>query len=68
MKKLIYTFLHKLHLSIKHYNQNDMFYLFGRGCFELFPPAFYYKHTQQEINEITDYTIKEIKNLLDEME
>ena len=40
--------------------------LMGGSCWGLFPPSFYYTHTEEEIERITKETIESCKKMLDE--
>lgn len=64
LKKLI----QKIRFRIKLKRMDDMWYLTGGNCFGLFPPSFYYTHTQEEIDRITAEEIKKIRELLKEFE
>ncbi len=45
----------------------DNLWLFmGGSCWGLFPPSFYYTHTEEEIEQITNETLERIKKLIDE--
>jgi hypothetical protein len=44
---------------------HQWYFTFG-NCFGLFPPSFYYAHTQEEINRITAEEIAKIRKLLEE--
>lgn len=41
--------------------------LSGRSCWSLFPPSFYYTHTEEEIERITAETIDRIQKLIDQL-
>lgn len=45
---------------------DDFWYFMGGNCFGLFPPSFYYTHTEEEIKRITDETMAELQALFDE--
>jgi len=39
-------------------------YLMGGNCFGLFPPSFYYTHTEEEIERIKFELIKELEEIV----
>ena len=39
----------------------------GGSCWELFPPSFYYTHTEEEIKRITAVTKARIQTLIDQL-
>lgn len=45
---------------------DDFWYFMGGNCFGLFPPSFYYTHTEEEIKRITEETMAELQALFDE--
>lgn len=63
LKKLIQKVLFK----IKLWEMDDRWRLMGGNCWGLFPPSFYYTHTEEEIEKITNETIEELKRMLDEI-
>lgn len=64
LKKIIKQIRIKRELQI----MDDVYYLTGQSCFSLFPPSFYYTHTPEEIERITQDEIRKIKELLEQME
>ena len=62
MKKHI-TLLKYLFYRIKCHHKlkkmDDWWYFMGGNCFELFPPSFYYTHSEEDIKRITDETLAE---------
>ena len=38
----------------------------GCRCWSMFPPSFYYTHTEEEIEQITKEVIEECKKIIDE--
>lgn len=40
--------------------------LMGGRCWGLFPPSFYYTHTEEEIEKITNETIEELEKMINE--
>ena len=57
MKKLI-TLLRHLFYEVKDRHRlkkmDDWWYFMGGNCFGLFPPSFYYTHSEEEIRLIKD--------------
>lgn len=45
-----------------------MWYLMGGSCFGLFPPSFYYTHTEEEIKQITEETLGNLYDMIAEYE
>jgi hypothetical protein len=41
--------------------------LHGGNCFELFPPSFYYTHTQEEIDRITEEKLAELTQMVEDL-
>ena len=64
IKKLI----DNIRFRIKLQQMDDMWYLFGGSCWGLFPPSFYYTHTEDEIKRIEEETIKELYEMLEQLE
>lgn len=50
--------------KIKLRQMDDMWYFLGGNCFGLYPPSFYYTHTEEEIERITKKDIAELKAVL----
>ena len=61
-KKLIQKVLFKIKLRKMDYRWE----LMGGRCWELFPPSFYYTHTEEEIEKITNEAIEELEKMIDE--
>lgn len=59
---------HKSRFRIKLKEMDDWWYYTGGSCFGLFPPSFYYTHTEEEIKQITEETLGRIRALLEEFE
>lgn len=57
----------KIWFRIKLSMMDQEYYLFGGACFSFYPPSFYYTHTPEEIEEITNREVEEIRKLLDEL-
>ena len=46
---------------------DDWWYYMGGSCWRLFPPSFYYTHTEEEIERITVETKARIQALIDQL-
>ena len=46
---------------------DDWWYYTGGNCWGLFPPSFYYMHTEEEIECITKETKARIQALIDQL-
>ena len=58
----------KIYKSLKFKAQmrrlDKMWYFLGGNCFGIFPPSFYYTHTEQEIEQQKKETIEKLKAIL----
>ncbi|MDO4286384.1 MAG: hypothetical protein Q4C40_01505 [Eubacteriales bacterium] len=63
VKEIVDTIRFKIKLD----RMDRAYYMFGWSCFGLFPPSFYYTHTPEEVEEITNRELEKIKQMLDEM-
>lgn len=68
MIRLLKDFFHKIWFRIKLKEMDDMWYLMGGSCFGLFPPSFYYTHTEEEIKQITEETLGNLYDMIAEYE
>lgn len=59
---------HKIWFRIKLKEMDDMWRLMGGSCFGLFPPSFYYTHTEEEIAQITEETFATLQAMIAEYE
>lgn len=64
----IKRFVERVLFRIELWNMDSMWHLTGASCFRLFPPSFYYTHTEEEIERILAETDKELQELLDMLE
>ena len=64
IKKLI----DNIRFRIKLQQMDDLWRDMGGSCWGLFPPSFYYTHTEDEIKRIKDETIKELYEMLEQLE
>lgn len=45
---------------------DDLWYMYGGSCFGLFPPSFYYTHTEEEVKRIAEGEIASLKALIEQ--
>lgn len=62
IKKLWKGFVYKMKLR----EMDRRWYYMGGSCYGLFPPSFYYTHSEDEIRKYTDEIIVELEKLLEE--
>lgn len=71
MAKIV-KFVTKIYKVLKFTAQmqrlDKMWYFFGGSCFGIFPPSFYYTHTQEEIEQKKKETIKILQEILNAYE
>lgn len=60
--KLYKNFIFKQKLR----EMDKWWYFLGGGCFELFPPSFYYTHTEEEIEQISEETTARLYAIIEE--
>jgi hypothetical protein len=56
---------HKIMFKIELREMDNWWEYLGCNCWQLFPPSFYYTHTEKEIEQITEETIESYKKMLD---
>lgn len=56
----------KVLFKIKLREMDYRWELMGGSCWGLFPPSFYYTHTEEEIKQITTETIEKLQKMIDE--
>jgi len=56
----------KILFRIKLWDMDRQWRMMGGNCFSLFPPSFYYMHTQEEVERITREEIEKIRKILAE--
>ena len=70
MRKMIFTLLRKLWEKIKFERKmrrmDELWYSLGGNCFGLFPPSFYHRHSEEEVERITGETLKKLNTILDD--
>ena len=54
----------KIILWVKFEIMDSNWYFIGGNCFGLFPPSFYYTHTEEEIEHIKCEVIKELEEII----
>lgn len=65
--KIIKGWIDKIIFRIKLWEMDDWWYYTGASSWELFPPSFYYTHTEEEIERITAETRARIQALIDQL-
>lgn len=63
MKHMIKKILFKMKLR----EMDNRWYSSGKSGWSLFPPSFYYTHTEEEIKRITAETIERIRKIIEEL-
>lgn len=66
--KLLKELIHKIRFRLKLREMDEQWYLMGGNCFGLFPPSFYYTHTEEEIKRITAEEIAKLREIIDQLE
>lgn len=64
--ELLGKYIHKIRFSMKLRRMDEWWHFMGGGCFGLFPPSFYYTHTEEEIKCAAEETLAEMQAMLDE--
>ena len=62
--KFISNLIYKVYFRIRLKRMDSAWRFWGGSGFSLFPPSFYYTHTEDEINRITNDTLAELKKML----
>ena len=55
----------KIAFQTKLREMDNMWYLTGGSSYGLFPPSFYYTHTEEEIERISKKTIERLKEMIE---
>ena len=63
--KKLRSLIRKFRSHMKLKQLDDWWYLMGGSCFGLFPPSFYYTHTEEEIKRITDQELDKLRAIRD---
>ena len=61
------VWIDKIIFRIKLWEMDEWWYYTGGSCWGLFPPSFYYTHTEEEIERITAETRERIQALIDQL-
>ena len=59
--------IRKTVFRMKLREMDRMWEFMGGSCWGLFPPSFYYTHTEEEIKRIKKETIERLQQMIDEM-
>lgn len=68
VKKMIALFRKlwkKAKFEYKMQKMDSLWYFMGGNCFGLFPPSFYYRHTEEDVKQITEETLAELHAVVD---
>ena len=65
--RIIKEWIDKIIFRIKLWEMDEWWYYTGGSCWGLFPPSFYYTHTEEEIERITAETRERIQALIDQL-
>lgn len=68
IKELISNFYKKIQTRRRLKGMDDIWSLYGGGCFGLHPPSFYHKHSEEEIERIQKEEIEKLKEMLNEFQ
>lgn len=63
---LIGVLTKKVRFRIRLRQMDLLWYLMDGSSFDLFPPSFYYTHTEKEIQQAADKIFAELQNMIDE--
>lgn len=66
--KFIKKIIQKIIFRIKLREMDEWWYMTGGSCFGLFPPSFYYTHTEEEIERITKETLDRCTELINKLD
>lgn len=61
-------FIKKVRFKHKLRVMDDFYYFTGQSSYSMFPPSFYYTHTPEEIERITQEEMKKIRELIEQMD
>ena len=65
--KLLKNIIHKIRFRIKLKRMDDWWYYTGGHHYGLFPPSFYYTHSEEEIKRITEETLARLRTMIAEL-
>ena len=63
--KKLKNIISRIRFRLKLKRMDDWWYLMGGSCFGLFPPSFYYTHTEEEMKRITDRELDKLRAIRD---
>lgn len=66
--RIVKDLMHEIIFQIRLKEMDDMWRYMGGSCFGLFPPSFYYTHTEEEIERITAETVGRTRKMISRME
>lgn len=66
IKSKIKSLCEKIRFRRKLKDMDAFWYSFGGSCFGVFPPSFYYTHTQEEIEKLEKEEIAKLKKIAKE--
>lgn len=55
----------KFRMKLQH--MDSVWYNMGGSCWGLFPPSFYYTHTEDEVKRIKEETMKSLQEVIDKL-
>lgn len=55
----------KIKFEMKLRRMDKLWHFYGANSWDLFPPSFYYRHTTEEIERITEETFSELQAVID---
>lgn len=58
---------HNMIFRIKLWEMDRLWESMGGNCWGLFPPSFYYTHTEEEIERITKGTLERCQKMIDKL-
>ena len=58
----------KIKFRHKLKKMDDWWYFMGGNCFGLFPPSFYYTHSEEEIKQIRDETLAKAYSIIRQLD
>lgn len=59
--------LERLKIKWKLFRMDYRWYQKGYHCSHLFPPSFYYTHSKEEIDQITEEKVGQLMDLIEEL-
>lgn len=68
IKGKIKSIYEKMRFRSKLRSMDALWSFYGGSCFGLFPPSFYYKHSEEEIERLRQQEILKLKEILNEFQ